>query len=327
MLMRLRNSRRRLVKRSTRRFHVKNLKANKVLSFRCLHCIMSSDKSVKVNCLCIKIKKATFARPRPYFLTTQCIHKDSNIEDIKTKFRTAVSESTKTPEFEQKKPFQIKLSPDITVAEALDQSKVVFEAYAIVPIDGVPTNKGPRCLGESVVNLSEKKEALMKHETIDEVILLQGVLKTEQGEKRVNVGQAAISMALQQLELSESVLDQSQSQTSLPSKPPIEGDEKETALDPKEGESVTVGDNNETHNSSSHKSQPLSTSNAQKSKSKSKSKSLTPSLHTYTVRTPPLVQWPAIKHGISFDDSLCTFYLIQDFMCIDFTFYDQQTRL
>ena len=217
---------------------------------------MSAEKSsITYNCLCIKVTTATFAQPRSYFLTAQCIHKDSNIDDSinesKPKYRTAASKSTKTPTFNPNKPFLIRLPSDTELATALEEYKVVFEAYAVIAIereshlanksDGKKPKKEAKLMGESIVTLADKKQQLLNQEAIDDVITLEGVLKIEQTEKRVPVGQASIIMQLQQV-------------------------------------TESVSRSNEASN---------------------RKKSLSSSLHTYTVKSPPLVQWPAIKHSNS----------------------------
>eukprot|EP01084_Bolivina_argentea_P256461 431805_1 len=163
---------------------------------------MSSENTLTYDCLCIKITTATFAQPRSYFLTAQCIHKDTNIDDSINesipKYRTAASKSTKTPQFNSKKPFLLKLPNDIELSQVFEEYKVVFEAYAIVSSKENSNNKEAKLMGENILILSNKKQLLNK-ESIDEVITLEGVLKIDETEKRVPVGQASITMKIQQI--------------------------------------------------------------------------------------------------------------------------------
>eukprot|EP01083_Nonionella_stella_P079047 216636_1 len=164
---------------------------------------MSAEKTVSRDCLSIKITTATFAQPRSYFLTAQCIHKDTNIDDTLNekipKYRTAASKPTKTPQFNAKKPFLLKLPHDIELSHVLQDYKVVFEAYTVVSTEENSNNKEAKLMGESILYLADKKQKVLNQETIEDVITLEGILKIEQTEKRVPVGQASITLKLVQI--------------------------------------------------------------------------------------------------------------------------------
>ena len=228
---------------------------------------MASENLITYDCLSIKITTATFAQPRSYFVTAQCIHQDSNIDDSINssipKYRTATSKATKTPSFNAKKPIVIKLPKDIELSQLLETYKIVFEAYAVVEtqIDENSTNKEAKLMGDSVLILKDKKQNLLNKETIEDVITLEGILRIEEQEKRVPVGQASITFHLTQI--TESIQQPSTSQ-------------QPSASLQKDASSV-------------HSIPP----------NLAKSKSSTQSLHTYTVKTPPLIEWPGIKHSNS----------------------------
>ena len=239
---------------------------------------MSSPKTVTYDCLSIKITTATFAQPRSYFVTAQCIHKDSNIDDTINesipKYRTAASKTTKTPSFNTKKPIVIKLPTETELSEVLESHKIVFEAYAVVVADdndnkssvknSVKGQREAKLMGDSVIILKDKKDKLLTdQEIIEDVITLEGMLKVEDQEKRVPVGQASITLEL--IQITESI----------PS----------TKTNPSSASSMR--------------------SNLDRNPSKSslnevnKSMSMRRQSHIYTIKTPPKIQYPGIQHANS----------------------------
>ena len=212
---------------------------------------MSSDKTITYDCLSIKITTATFAQPRSYFVTAQCIHKDSNIDDTTNesipKYRTAASKTTKTPSFNSKKPIVIKLPKEPELPQVLESYKIVFEAYADVSTENNQNNKA-KLMGDSIITLNDKTK-LLDQQTIEDVITLEGILKLEDQEKRVPVGQASITLQLTKIT-----------------------------------ESIPTSKNNTSSSSSMNIN--INQSNPHQP-------------HIYTVKTPPPMEWPGIKHANS----------------------------